>query len=65
VQNNKTGILTEDGIAAFAEGLKKLMNNKDLRIKLGAAAKESMKKYEDVKIWDKWEMLINKVAGEK
>lgn len=65
IKDNKTGILTDDGVEAFAAGLKKLMLNRDLRIKLGAAAKESIKEYNAKAVWAKWEMLINKVIGEK
>ena len=43
---------------AFAEALDKLMSNRELRAKMGAAAKEEMKQYAPEKIWDKWENLI-------
>lgn len=34
------------------------MNNKKLRIEMGAAAKSDMAEYAPQKIWDKWEMLL-------
>lgn len=59
IVDDETGILCDDGVMGFAEGLKKLMQNKEKRIMLGAAAKEEMKKFAAEKIWDEWEFLIN------
>lgn len=61
--NNKTGILCEDSVDGLAAGLKKLMSNQNLRIKLGTAAKEEMKKYAAEKIWEKWENLLLKTLN--
>lgn len=59
IVDDETGILCDDGVMGFAEGLKKLMQNKEKRIILGTAAKEEMKKFAAEKIWDEWEFLIN------
>lgn len=58
IKDGKTGILCDDGVDAFADALEKLMNNKDLRVKMGAAAKLDMSEYAPEKIWDKWENLL-------
>lgn len=52
------GILAEDGIGSFADGLTQLMANQDLRVRMGAAAKENAGKYAPGKIWNQWEQLI-------
>ena len=62
IKDNETGILTEDGAEAFAAGLKKLMLNRDLRIKFSAGAKDAMKEYNAKAVWDKWEKLIHEYA---
>ena len=59
IVDDETGILCNDGVVGFAEGLKKLMQNQETRIRLGAAAKKEMKKFAAEKIWDEWERLIN------
>lgn len=59
IVDDETGILCDDGVMGFAEGLKKLMQDQEKRIMLGAAAKEEMKKFAAEKIWDEWEFLIN------
>ena len=59
IVDDETGILCDDGVMGFAEGLKKLMQDQEKRIILGTAAKEEMKKFAAEKIWDEWEFLIN------
>lgn len=58
------GFLCEDGIDDFAEKLKILMQDAELRKKMGQNARESMKQFAPEKIWDEWEDLINKVVEE-
>ena len=57
--DDETGILCDDGVMGFAEGLKKLMQDQEKRIILGVTAKEEMKKFAAEKIWNEWERLIN------
>lgn len=59
IVDDETGILCDDGVMGFVEGLKKLMHDQEKRIRLGAAAKKEMKKFAAEKIWDEWEILIN------
>lgn len=57
------GFLCEDGIDDFAEKLKILMQDAELRKKMGQNARESMKQFAPEKIWDEWEKLIYKVVS--
>lgn len=59
IKDGINGYLCDDGVDAFAESLDRLMGDKALRIKLGKAAKESMKEFAPQNIWDKWENLLN------
>lgn len=58
IKDRLTGILCDDGVEPFKQALKQLMQNKDLRIAMGKAAKEDMKQYAPEVIWDKWEELM-------
>lgn len=58
IKDGLTGILCDDGVEPFKQALKQLMQNKDLRIAMGKAAKEDMKQYAPEVIWDKWEELM-------
>lgn len=58
IRDGESGYLCEDNLEAFTKALDKLMSNRDLRIKMGQAAKESMKQFAPQKNWDKWENLI-------
>lgn len=60
--DGQTGILSDDGADAFAEALERLMRDKDLRVRMGKAAKEEMAEFAPEKIWDKWEELMNNVV---
>lgn len=59
------GFLCEDGIDDFAKKLKLLMNNPEMRKRMGENARESMKKFAPQKIWDQWEILINTIGSKK
>ena len=61
VQDGATGFLCDDGVEPLAEKMSLLMKNRELRIKMGAAARESMKKYSPEKIWGEWQKLLNEV----
>ncbi len=58
------GFLADD-VDDFALKLKTLMKDKDLRLKMGANARENMKNYAPNVIIDKWEKLINEVINNK
>ena len=59
IKDGESGYLCEDNLEAFTKALDKLMSDRDLRIKMGQAAKESMKQFAPQKNWDKWESLIS------
>ena len=61
IKDGVTGILCEDGVQTLADALDKLMGDRDLRIKMGEAARLSMKQYAPELIWDKWEELLERV----
>ena len=58
------GFLCDDGIDDFADKLKILMSDAELRKKMGQNARESMKQFAPEKIWDQWEALIKEVVAE-
>lgn len=58
VQNEVSGILLEDGTEALARGLERLIKDQALRIRLGRAAHEKVKKYAPENVWNMWEQLI-------
>ena len=61
--DNVTGILCDNSINGLVSGLEKLMQDQELRIRIGAAAKEEIKKFAAEKIWDEWENLILKAVN--
>ena len=62
VQDGKTGFLCEDGVMPLVEKMDCLMADKMLRVKMGKAARESMKQYSADIIWSKWEALMKSVV---
>ena len=64
IVDGETGFLAEDGADAFAEKLRKLMSDKDLRCKMGTAAKQAMKPYRAENIWHTWEKLLQEVVDD-
>ena len=61
VRDNETGLLSDEYPRDFAEKLTNLMEDVDLRKRLGAAAHEAMKFYAAPLVWDKWERLIESI----
>lgn len=62
VQSGENGLLVDDDIDALAAGLRRLMDNEQLRLKMGKRASEMMKSYSSKVIWDRWEQLIIKTS---
>ena len=64
IKDGENGLLCEDGVSPFREGLEKLMENPELRKYMGENARRSMKKYAPSVIWDSWESLMEKTVHE-
>ena len=62
VQDGISGYLCEDGVQPLADRMKVLMENRDLRVKMGQAARESMRQYAAENIWRQWKDLLEKVV---
>jgi glycosyltransferase involved in cell wall biosynthesis len=64
LRNGYNGLLAEgnDNPESLAETLSTLMQDNELRRKMGAAAIESVKKFEPVNIFSAWENLLKKEA---
>lgn len=60
--DGQTGVLTDDGAEAYAEGLRKLMQDRELRVKLGGNARKEMQPYNATAIWDSWEKLLKETV---
>ena len=52
-------MLIEDSADDLAQSMKTLMENQELRVKMGKAARASMRQYEASAIWTTWEALLN------
>lgn len=59
IQDGYNGVLVHDNPNDIAKGLQKLMDNVELRVKLGKNAAESMKRFSPDIIWSQWEELLN------
>ena len=59
IQDGVDGLLAEDGADGLAQCMKTLMENQELRVKMGKAARASVRQYEASVIWDKWEDLMD------
>lgn len=65
IVNGRNGLLCEDGVEPLAEALRELMSNRSLRIELGDNARNDMKQYNGIEIWNKWEELLARVLDRK
>lgn len=58
ITDHENGILVRDGADALAEGLRELMGDRNLRIRMGEKARKEMEKYAPEKVWNQWEQLL-------
>jgi glycosyltransferase involved in cell wall biosynthesis len=58
------GFLTDNTPEDFAAKLKILMDDQNLRAKMGSAGHEMMRQYAPEKVWDQWEELITMVVAQ-
>ena len=61
IEDGVNGLLAADGAEALAEKMAVLMRDRDLRVRMGAAARESMRAYNPEIIWAQWENLMREV----
>ena len=59
IQDGVDGLLAEEGADGLAQSMGTLMKDQALRVKMGKAARASMRKYEASVIWTAWEDLLN------
>ncbi len=64
INNKENGFLVENGnIECFANRLKELMENEELRIQFGAQAREDSKKYSPELIIPQWDKLFKSILA--
>ena len=63
IDDGVNGLLAADGAEALAEKMAVLMRDRDLRVRMGHAARESMRVYAPEMIWGRWEDLMQEIAA--
>lgn len=64
IQDGVNGILCEDGVTPFAEGMRQLMESENLRKKYGENARSSVSEYAPQKVWQAWDSLLQQIVRE-
>lgn len=62
IRDEENGLLCEDTPNAMATALSRLMENEELRKRLGTRGREDAKSFAPHLIWDQWESLLQSVA---
>lgn len=66
IADGENGFLCDDGVEPLTNALRKLMENRELRIQMGQNARDSMQKYSADNIWNQWMQLIHEtISGQK
>lgn len=65
IKDNETGVLTDSTVDGLAETLERLMQDEELRLRLGMNAKHAMEEFSPEKVWDKWENLFSDLVSKK
>lgn len=63
IQDKVNGFLVDDGAEPLQEALRKLMEDKELRVQFGKNAKETTAHYEPTRVGDEWEKLLKKTIA--
>lgn len=62
IRDGQNGFLCDATPESLAEALRKLMLDQNLRLRLGAQAKEDMKEFTPERVWDQWEVLLTELV---
>ena len=62
IRDGENGLLADDGAEALAEKMAILMRDRDLRVRMGTAARASMRAYAPEIIWGQWEALMEELV---
>lgn len=65
IKDGVNGLLAEDGADGLAKCMRTLMEDRELRVKMGKAARASMRQYEASVIWEAWEKLLDECREAK
>ena len=63
LRDGESGLLAADGAEPLAEKMAILMHDRDLRVRMGSAARASMRVYAPEVIWARWEDLMQEIAA--
>ena len=63
IRHEENGLLSDDSPQSYARMLSRLMENEELRCRLGNIAKKDMQAYDAENIWQRWETLLFSVTG--
>lgn len=63
IRHEENGLLSDDSPQSYARMLSRLMENEELRCRLGNTAKKDMQAYAAESIWQQWETLLFSVVG--
>lgn len=58
IQQERTGLLTEEKPQSVAQALAVLMEDRELRKRMGTAAQAAIQQYEPNRIWEQWNRLL-------
>lgn len=62
IRDGETGLLAGKGAEGLANAMELLMKDRSLRVRMGQAARETMKAYAPERIWNQWESLLAELA---
>lgn len=65
IRNGENGLLADDGAEALAGALRKLMEDRELRVQMGQRARDAMAAYAPDRIWDQWEKLLKETVEKR
>ena len=65
IHDGENGFLVEDGVNALAEKMAALMRDRNLRVRMGRVARESIRVYAPEIIWAQWEELMENVVSHR
>lgn len=63
IEHGKTGFLAEDTVEDVEKALRRLMEDRGLRIQMGQEGAEFVKQYSPEIIWNEWEALLYQIVS--
>ncbi len=65
IEDGASGLLAEDTPESLAKAMDRMIEHQEMRVRLGANARQAMRQYAPEIIWNQWDDVLDEVLRER